>query len=302
MNQTEDWKLVQIEIESFKDAFKIACLGNNNGSRLHFTATNKSLCEFAEHIYEIIKVFSTTYTGSLADIPRKKIDDFLNDYPQGYICQNDGEGTVIRNEVVKFTTLGSTIGSLLNDIDIKYIPRIERAFAHLQRLLIADDDFRYKWRNAFNTKRKGERECEKLGGTHLLWHGIYAFKADTPGARTDLVLSSSINPELAKQSADVLLLTEWKIAKNRNDYEKKRIAGIEQAAIYSKDPLLGFELSHTRFVVVVSTEKYGHEPDIVNKDNIRYVVKNIAIDPATPSKQSAAISAKATQRKTASKS
>jgi hypothetical protein len=54
---------------------------------------------------------------------------------------------------------------------------------------IADSSIRQKWRNAFD---EGEVACEKLGGVHLLLHGIWAFKVHTPEERTDLVLQEPI--------------------------------------------------------------------------------------------------------------
>ena len=62
---------------------------------------------------------------------------------------------------------------------------VERAFIHLQRTIVVDHDIRKKWKSAFNT---GEIACERLGAVHLLSHGIWAFKADALGERTDLIL------------------------------------------------------------------------------------------------------------------
>ena len=49
----------------------------------------------------------------------------------------------------------------------------ERAFAHLQRSIIADDEIRKKWLSAFSD---GETKCEKLGSVHLLSHGVWDLK------------------------------------------------------------------------------------------------------------------------------
>jgi hypothetical protein len=51
----------------------------------------------------------------------------------------------------------------------------ERAFLHLQRTLVADDDVRAKWRAAYES---GESRCEQLGGVRILlktWAFYLAF-------------------------------------------------------------------------------------------------------------------------------
>jgi hypothetical protein len=67
---------------------------------------------------------------------------------------------------------------------------VRRAFAHLQRSIVADSDFRQKWQKAFGGNETG---CEKLGACHLLLHGIWAFKAYAEGERTDLVLGGRLS-------------------------------------------------------------------------------------------------------------
>jgi hypothetical protein len=55
--------------------------------------------------------------------------------------------------------------------------------------------------------------CEKLGAVHLLLHGIWAFKVNAAGKRTELVFQEPVSDGGAgPQYADGLVLTEWKLA------------------------------------------------------------------------------------------
>jgi hypothetical protein len=90
-------------------------------------------------------------------------------------------------------------------------------FQHLQRLIVVDDEARRKWQAAF---AKGEVECEKLGAVHLLGHGIWAFKIDARGGRTDLVYQEPAGGLIKEQQyAEGFVLTGWKIAKRLTENE-----------------------------------------------------------------------------------
>jgi hypothetical protein len=97
--------------------------------------------------------------------------------------------------------------------------RSERALLHLQRILAVDPDVSAKWMEAFNTN---EMACERLGSVHLLSHGIYAFKVDAAGARTDLVFNEPPPDALLTQAVEGMVLTEWKIAKDAKHLEWRR--------------------------------------------------------------------------------
>ena len=73
--------------------------------------------------------------------------------------------------------------------------RSERAFAHLQRHFVADAECRDKWTSAFTD---GEVACEALRALHLLLHGLWAFKVDNAGARTDLVFQEPLGAFLIR--------------------------------------------------------------------------------------------------------
>jgi hypothetical protein len=79
----------------------------------------------------------------------------------------------------------------------------ERAFVHLQRSIAADNESKRKWTEAFDI---GETACERLGSLHLLSHGMFAFKVNGEGARTDLVFpDKSVGSEAARFAPDCLV-------------------------------------------------------------------------------------------------
>jgi len=109
---------------------------------------------------------------------------------------------------VQLAAFDTEMSFLLSDVQQHLRSRSERAFAHLQRVIVVDQQFREKWKSAL---REGEVACEKLGAVHLLLHGIWAFKVDAAGERTHLVFQDPAGDLLAEQHyADALVLTEWK--------------------------------------------------------------------------------------------
>jgi hypothetical protein len=159
---------------------------------------------------------------------------------------------------------------------------VARAFSHLQRSIVADAEVQKKWAVAFDS---GEIACEKLGATHLLWHGIWAFKADAQGERTDLVLGVPLEiTSEVRDAADALVLTEWKLLKKTGDLDAHCDQAFKQAQRYSVGILAGFELSTRRYLVVVSQDHLTM-PAARQEGEVVYEYINIAVSPTTPSKK-----------------
>jgi len=55
--------------------------------------------------------------------------------------------------------------------------------------------------------------------------------------------------------ADVLVLTEWKLAKTRDEAEAVARTAREQTHLYAAGVLAGIELSRYRYIVLVSPEQ-----------------------------------------------
>jgi hypothetical protein len=195
--------------------------------------------------------------------------------------QGRNDAAMARAAVILLEGLRHELTYLLSNRQELVRSRTERAFAHLQWTLAVDKSVRDKWKTAFE---KRETSCESLGAVHLLWHGIYAFKVNAEGARTDLVFSERITESDAARSADGLVLTEWKLA-DEGSAEKQFESARHQAALYAGGALAGVELSGYRFLVVVSMNKLpsGLVPPDSESNGVIYRPVNIVIEPKTPS-------------------
>jgi hypothetical protein len=162
---------------------------------------------------------------------------------------------------------------------------VDRAFLHLDRLLVVDQDVRRKWQEAFKLR---EPDCERLGGVHLLQHGIWAFKADGSGARTDLVLGTPMSQDdldFAAATVDVLTLTEWKVARTAAEVEGKYQEAVSQLRSYAAGVLAGVELQSVRYAVTVGSDRADLRADSLEGAVVfRHV--HIAVAPSSPSKVS----------------
>jgi hypothetical protein len=119
----------------------------------------------------------------------------------------------------------------LPDHDAQHAHVAERAFLHLQRLIVADPYVRRTWQEAFES---GEVECEGLGGCHLLHHGIYGVKANSAGERTDLILGTKlvVTSEL-RRAADAMAVTEWKLVRDASNLDAVLDGARNQLARYT---------------------------------------------------------------------
>lgn len=157
--------------------------------------------------------------------------------------------------------------------------RAERAFRHLQWSIASTRYVRTSWIRAFEDD---EPACEALGATHLLLHGIFAYKATSPSARTDLVFHDPIDADQVTKVADGLVLTEWKRVKKEADLDKVVAGAQTQADLYAGGVLEGTELRRVRYVVAVTEQQMNMPPDVTRADHIIGHI-NIAVRPASPS-------------------
>jgi hypothetical protein len=188
----------------------------------------------------------------------------------------------IKALVPRLAALRSAVDYHLRDFTFLARRITERAFIHLQRTIVADPATRGRWREAFEA---GETACEKLGAVHLLLHGVWAFKAYSPGERTDLILGEPIS-DLAQveAAAEALVLTEWKRIKPSDDAESVAQAARQQASRYAAGSLSGIELATYRYVVLVSRPRVQTPSDVEESGTV-YRHINIAVDPSPPSRQ-----------------
>lgn len=174
------------------------------------------------------------------------------------------------------------IDRFLADSEAERRSVVERAFEHLQRAIVVDPDLRQKWVAAHAVD---EPACEKVGAVHLLWHGIWGFKAHATGERTDLVLGEIIDAATitrAERAGTALVLTEWKrVTPNKSlpDAVKEIEA---QVQMYRRGSLVAVELQRTCYGVVVSEKRLPMPAETVLANyTLRFI--NVAVDPETPS-------------------
>lgn len=155
--------------------------------------------------------------------------------------------------------------------------RSERAFLLLNRQLVVDEEVCRKWRSAFDEEH--EPACERLGSIHLLSQGIYAFKINADGARTDLIFNEPPDAAVSR-AAEGLVLTEWKKAQSNNwpvQYDTARV----QSDLYRRGVLAGIELRDYCYLVAVSLQQLPRKEDLVS-GGVCFRHINIVVDPDTP--------------------
>ncbi len=107
---------------------------------------------------------------------------------------------------------------------------------------------------------------------------------DAAGERTDLALGEPlVITSDVSSSAQGLVLTEWKIVRNRGDTKAQADQALTQARRYSAGVLAGFELTSMRYLVLVSDDHLTLPPDVIG-GGVTFRHINIAVAPSKPSK------------------
>lgn len=147
----------------------------------------KRLREQAEGVLTELQSFRDCFQQSLPPAALESIDKIVES-TGSWVGETRGTPDIQQERawaaLVLLGAFETEMSFILTDVQESIRARSERAFSHLQRQIVADLAFREKWKTAFD---EGEVACEKLGAVHLLLHGIWAFKVNAEGARTDLV-------------------------------------------------------------------------------------------------------------------
>ncbi len=244
----------------------------------------KYLGEQSEAVLSALNVFRDRFRQELSPTALASIDNHVASI-DGVISGTGGGAGFNRERVwvalVQLCAFEAEMSFILSDAQETIRTRSERAFSHLQRLIVADPAFRDKWDRAFE---EGEVACEKLGAAHLLWHGIWAFKVDAAGARTDLVFQEPAGALVDEQRySDGIVLTEWKRMNPKDNAEERFDQARSQAQRYAQGLLAGSELTAYRYAVVVSRQQVS-VPDDLTEGGVVYRHINVAVDPRTPSR------------------
>lgn len=290
MSYVDQWKALSSRIRGLVEA------GHLHASYLKVDQNSdpggRQLGEQAKQTLNTLSGFRTDFHSSLPPSAVDVIDAFCSKAGPACNAASDG-GRVLWMALVCLAAFETEMSFLLADAQQSIRTYSERAFAHLQRSIAADEEIQQKWQKAFNTE--GEVACEKLGAAHLLAHGIWAFKVHSTGARTDLVFQEPVRDLAAiERYSTGLVLTEWKKVKVDSEAAKLFKEAIAQAELYAHGPLATTELRSYRYAVVVSEQQVTTPVDFQVKEVI-YRHINIAVNPLTPSKESKRSSSKQAQ-------
>ncbi|MGO8954527.1 MAG: hypothetical protein ACLQF2_14540 [Rhodomicrobium sp.] len=281
MAYPEHWLALSTAIKSLKETGVLYANLQNARNEDSYGAA-QYLCEQCAAVIRGLRSFRDDFANVLPAEVSARIDRFLSlRIATAALTPERFHAEAARGALVGLAALEAEVSFMLFGRDEIIRSRSERAFLHLQRSLAVDSDIQSKWRTAFEN---GETECEKLGSLHLLGFGIYAFKVNAEGARTDLVYPEPTDEALMSRAVEGFILTEWKVATSGNLLAKLREAK-DQTERYEAGALAGIELRRYRYLVMVSLAEVGPMPaDETPESGITYRHINIAIEPLTPSR------------------
>lgn len=280
MNWRDEWNAIAARTDGLLAAgnFLIQTLQVNSGDEY---GLSNYIAEQARDILKTISVFSAHQGSSIPPSAAKSLVAFIETHGPRI---NSGGVSRLATLQICLTSLAwfrAEIDYHLADFAAITRRRSERAFLHLQQSIIADRSFQEKWISAYGV---GEVACERLGGIHLLLHGIWGFKITATGARTDLFFGEPVDDiESRARAIDAYVLTEWKLVRTPTDHQQKAEIARGQAELYASGALGGLELADYRYIVLVSQDRLPPLPDY-NAGTVAYRHVNIAVEPAVPSR------------------
>ncbi|MBI5439960.1 MAG: hypothetical protein HY900_01980 [Deltaproteobacteria bacterium] len=283
MTYSDQWRALSSRIRGLMKA------GQLHASYLSIRASDghgraKRLREQCESVLSGLLLFRDHFRNALPPPALEAIHDFL-ERTGALIRDGSGPPNALEERVwaalVLLAAFETELSFILSDAQEAIRARSERAFAHLQRLIVVDPAFREKWQIAF---QEGEVACEGLGAVHLLLHGIWAFKVGAAGARTDLVFQEP-SGDLAEEQGfvDGFVLTEWKKAGSEAEAQKRFGEARSQADQYAAGVLAGSELRGYRYAIVVSGRQVQVPEDVI-EGGVMYRHINVAVEPVVPSR------------------
>lgn len=283
MSWHREWKAIEESISDLTDICRdfVSAMGVRSSDT--FGTIKTIILPMAREITERIQVLGQRYGSQLPATALRRIGE-LEDlhFESGNASTMQKEPTAVAHFASKLQKFRSDFNYLTSDLEGVAVRLTARAFLHLQRSIVADEAVGEKWRTALS---QNEMACEKLGAVHLLQHGIWSFKVDSAGERTDLVLGEPISDSELRDvylSAEGLVLTEWKTATQSNSTKKYQEA-FSQAERYARGSLAAIELKGYRYLVIVSESHLSDIPHDQEKDGVIYKYINIAVNPSVPS-------------------
>jgi hypothetical protein len=236
MSWRTEWNAISAQIQSLVDSGKlyVEAAAPKGRSDYHKIAAKRIISQ-AQRAYESIKKFAEKY--KTIPLPAHTcLEEFIRNFDAFLHSELASHGDASHETLLRLSLLASLQSELayyLSDFSAIAKRLSERAFLHLQRSIVADQSIKKQWNAAFDASQTAEIACEKLGGAHLLLHGIWGFKASSAGGCTDLVFREPIDITEVEIAAEALVLTEWKIVRERSERESKAEEARRQAADYA---------------------------------------------------------------------
>jgi len=286
------WKAISDQIQGLLEAGRLYLECQSIRREDPYRIATNVLKPQAQEVFNALMVFDKTHQDVLPSSAALSLKRFIDRWQPRFIpstaaaaeqssIEQSAPQTIVQVYLTALASFRSEFTYHISDFSAIARRLSERAFTHLQRSIIADPDLRERWKRAFE---RGEPACEQLGAVHLLLHGIWAFKANAEGERTDLVLGEPLmDLAEAQTTADALVLTEWKLVRTERELQEKITQAHVQAARYAGGSLAGFELAQYRYLVMVSEKNLHMPPDLPEGETI-YRQINIAVNPKSPSR------------------
>ena len=285
MNWYQEWQALSARIHGLLDAGSFFYSALQNYSSDDMGVRKKILLANAQKIFESLNNYLKEYQTSFPKQAFESLKRFLEQPDIKNFNFTPDPGQVRGHVQFALTSLAafqSEFSYIITDTQAVALRTTERAFAHLQRSIVADDEIRQKWISAFSD---GEPKCEKLGSLHLLAHGVWAFKAHGEKGRTDLILNEPLSDlSMIEKTSTALVLTEWKIVRGISELDTKIQEAYQQTKIYSAGILSGIELVNYRYLVMVSERSMKMPSDSI-EGNLTFRHINLPVDPDIPSKE-----------------
>jgi len=227
-----EWNAISARIAGLIDActflFQTVEAGENDNS--YSTNILIENCNGAAKAILALRRYGTALPSEATTAIQRFKDWWLNTFVDEWISKSGGLPAV-QASVVMLASVRAELDHVLADQDQIIRNHVTRGFTHLQRTLVVDEEVRLKWLTAFD--QGGELACEALGAVHLLTHGIWAFKTSATGERTDLIRGTHlVVNEMVVESAQGLVLTEWKLVTKDSASDVQARAAKRQAGRY----------------------------------------------------------------------
>src|SRR6516165_4028051 len=179
MDYLSEWEAIATRIRGLGEAAELQARYRAVNSAED--GSSRYLRDQCQSVLSTLESFQKSFCGALPAIGTEAINRVLG-LKGGLSDSGLGLEMMVQRlqqVLVELRAFESEMTYLLTDTQQRIRSIAERAFQHLRRLIVVDSDVQRKWEAAFE---RGEVACERLGATHLLWHGIFAFKVDAAGA------------------------------------------------------------------------------------------------------------------------